>query len=96
MKLLLVMCDAEDLLEVREIIENSEVCGYTEIPNLHGAGIFGKRLDTRAFPGTSCAIFACIKDEKAAELAKRLSDFRDGCPETRTIHAAIIPMDHFF
>jgi hypothetical protein len=96
MKLLLIMCDTEDLLKVREIVENSDVCGYSEIPNLHGAGIFGKKLGTRAFPGTSCVIFTCIRDEKAVELAQRLSDLRKQCPETRTIHAATIPMDHFF
>ena len=68
MKLILIMCDTEDLLRVRELIEKSEVCGYTEIPNLHGAGIFGKKLDTRAFPGTSCVIFASIKDDWSLDI----------------------------
>ena len=79
MKLLLIMSTDSHAPELREIIDEHEVQGYTEIPEVRGSGKTGKRLGTRAFPGAGSIFFTAVDEDKAQELVDAVRDFCDRC-----------------
>ena len=79
MKLLLILCSGERIADVRQLIEAQGVRGYTEIPQALGAGVTGRHLGTRAFPGTASLIFTAIAEENAEGLIGSLRELAAGC-----------------
>ena len=72
MKLLLVFVDADHAPDVERILESSDVSGYSELPNVLGKGKTGRKLGTRAFPGSSVLYFAVLPEGDCAGLCDRL------------------------
>jgi hypothetical protein len=53
MKLLMILVDSNHQEDVEKILEAHRVPGYTEVPNVLGKGESGRKLGSRAFPGSS-------------------------------------------
>lgn len=79
MKMLLILCSGERIARVRQLIEAQAVQGYTEIPQALGAGLTGRHLGTRAFPGTASLIFTALAAEASAGLIESLRGLAAGC-----------------
>jgi hypothetical protein len=72
MKLLLIVVDADHAPDVERVLEASHVPGYTEVPNALGKGRTGRKLGTRAFPGSSTMYFAALPDGECHGLCDEL------------------------
>ncbi|RMH19254.1 MAG: hypothetical protein D6696_11135 [Acidobacteria bacterium] len=79
LKLLLILCASGRADEVRRLIEQRRVEGFTEIPELEGAGVTGRHLGSRAFPGTTSLIFTALAPEPAAALVAALAELQKRC-----------------
>lgn len=79
-KLLIILCSGDQIGGVRRLIEAQGIRGYTEIPEVLGAGLTGRHLGTRAFPGSGSMIFTVIDRGRAEELVASLADLAASCP----------------
>jgi hypothetical protein len=62
MKLLLIFVDADHADDVERLLEESDVPGYSAFPNVLGKGRTGRKLGSRAFPGSSSLYFVGLPD----------------------------------
>ena len=77
MKLLLILVDSNHAEDVERILDEHEVGGYSELPNVFGKGETGRKEGTRAFPGSSTLYFTAIGDDTCQTLCKALQELRD-------------------
>jgi hypothetical protein len=77
MKLLLIFVDADHAADVERLLDASDVPGYTEVPNALGKGRTGRKLGTRAFPGSSTLYFVGLPDGECHGLCDELRRLRD-------------------
>jgi hypothetical protein len=77
MKMLLVICPEDRQQEIRDRIWRHDIHAYTELKDVTGEGLKGKKLGSRLWPDTSIIVFTVIPDEKVDEL---LTDLRQ-CSE---------------
>jgi hypothetical protein len=76
MKLLLIFVDAHHAADVQQLLETSEVSGYSEFPNVLGKGKTGIKRGNRAFPGTSTLYFVALPEGDCKGLCDALHDLR--------------------
>jgi hypothetical protein len=81
MKLVLVLCDTSRSQAIMKLLESHGATGYTEVPMVLGAGVTGKHMDSRAWPGRGCMLFTLVEREKAAGLIEALKGFDESLPE---------------
>lgn len=72
MNMLLIFVDANHADDVEQILDESDVPGYSAFPNVLGKGKTGRKLGTRAFPGSSTLYFVVLPDGECAGLCDRL------------------------
>ncbi len=75
MKMLMVLVPSDCLAEMQAVIEKHEIHAYTEIPNVLGTGRSGRKLGTRAHPGTTSLLVAVVKQEEADRLVAAVKDY---------------------
>ncbi|MEZ4416507.1 MAG: hypothetical protein R3E10_12240 [Gemmatimonadota bacterium] len=73
MKMLLIFVDADHAEDVGTLLDGSGVAGWSEIPTVLGRGSTGRKLGTRAFPGSSTLFFAAVA---AADAERVIGDLR--------------------
>jgi nitrogen regulatory protein PII len=95
MKLVVIVCAGSKLEEVRRLVDEHEVHGYTEIPEAHGSGATGRKMGSRAWPGTSSMIFTAVEDSKADELVEALQAFSRTCSPEEGIRVMVLPVERF-
>ena len=93
MKLLLILCSAERLADVQRIVDEHEVHGYTEIPEVRGVGTTGRHLGTRAFPGSVSLIFTAAEESKIEQLVAALRECSDACPPGEGVRAFVLDVE---
>lgn len=79
MKLLLIFVDADHASAVEDLLDRLGVPGYSQIPTVLGKGDTGRKLGTRAFPGSSTLYFAAVAPEHAAALVEQVRDLQQAC-----------------
>lgn len=77
MKLLLILVDSNHQEDVEQILEQHGVPGYSELPNVFGKGETGRKLGSRAFPGSNTLYFTAIGDNTCETLCVALKELRD-------------------
>lgn len=77
MKLLLIFVDAAHATDVAALLERSAIPGWSELPDVLGRGTTGRKLGTRAFPGSSTLFFAAVTPDAAEALAAALRRLRE-------------------
>lgn len=92
MKLMMALVPSECMQEVQELVERHEIHAYTEIPSVLGAGRAGKKLGTRAFPGTTGMILLVVESEKAEAVVEAIREFAD-CSCEKGVRMFSIPAD---
>ena len=93
MNLIMVMCAGEHLADVQRIIDSHEVSGYTEIPNVPGSGATGRRMGTRAYPGTSSIVLTAVPNEVVGTLIEDLRAFAARLRPGEGVRAFVLPVD---
>jgi len=77
MKLVMMIADTAYAAEVEQLLEECDIPGFTEIPNVLGKGATGKKFGSRAFPGSSTMYLAALDDHCMEPLQERLHALRD-------------------
>ena len=86
-RLLIILCSGHQIDRVRELVERHGIRGYTEIPQVLGAGLTGRHLGTRAFPGSGSMIFTVVDPAKADEVGSTLARLAASCPPGEGVKA---------
>lgn len=77
MKLLMIVVDANHQEDVEEILDRHQVPGFSELPNVLGKGETGRKLGSRAFPGSSTLYFTVIDPSICKSLCGELQALND-------------------
>jgi hypothetical protein len=76
MKLLLIFVDSNHRDDVEAILDEADVPGYSEFPTVLGKGKTGRKLGTRAFPGSSTLYFVALPDGECHGICDQLAALR--------------------
>lgn len=93
MKMVMVICPESRIGEVQALMDDHHLQGYTELTNVRGAGVTGKRLGTRAYPGSSCMVFAAVESSKADELVGALEALCGECSPAEGMRVFVLPVE---
>ena len=69
MKLLMVICPEERRDQVTAMVEKHGVRSFTELPQVLGEGVTGKRLGTHVWPGQSVLMASVFVSSLRSECA---------------------------
>jgi hypothetical protein len=86
---MMVLVPSECMSEVQELIEQHEIHAYTEIPSVLGSGRAGRKLGTRAFPGTSGMLLAITETPESVRVVEAIREYagRSSCAKAIRIFA---------
>ncbi len=76
MKLVMMIVESSHKEELEVLINRNDIVGYTEIPEVLGAGESGFRMGSAAFPKTSSIIFTIVA---AGKLRALVDDIKSSC-----------------
>ncbi|MDP3909564.1 MAG: hypothetical protein Q8Q14_04155 [Gemmatimonadales bacterium] len=76
MTALMIFVDADRARDVEQILEARDLPGYTEFPTVLGKGQTGRKLGTRAFPGSTSLYFTVLPRNNAPALIDALRELR--------------------
>ena len=93
MKLLMIICPASRRDQAAALLEEHGVNAFTELPEVVGEGVTGKRFGSRAWPGRSSLLFTVAADEKVAELVEALRVCRDTLFPGEGMKVFVLPAD---
>lgn len=93
MKMLMILCPNSRVDEVRKLIDEHHVHGYSEMLDVRGAGISGKHLGTRAWPGASALVFSVAEESKVDELAEAVGELAGRCSPEEGVRAFVLPVE---
>ena len=93
MKMLMICCAGSRMEELRTLVEQHGIRGYSEIPAVHGIGHTGRHMGTRAWPGTCAMLISAVEDAKADELMRAIEAFRSGCRSEEGVRAMLLPVE---
>jgi hypothetical protein len=77
MKMALMIVDAGHANDIQHMLRDCDVPGYSEIPNVLGTGTTGKKLGSRAYPGSSTLFMVALEDHCMAQLTAKLQQLRE-------------------
>lgn len=92
-KMLMIVCAEEHLEALLGVLEAHQLEGFTELRGLQGAGAHGRRLGTRAFPGSVSLIFSVAGSAVAAAVAADLRRFAQRCGPEAGLHVYALDAD---
>lgn len=70
--LMIIFVDAGHASDIERLLEDCDVPGYSEIPTVLGKGATGRKLGTRAFPGSSSVYLVAVDEQCRGPLTGRL------------------------
>ncbi len=90
MKLLLIFVDSDHRDDVEQILEAADVPGYSEFPTVLGKGKTGRKMGTRAFPGSSTLYFVALPDGECHGICDELNELRNTAGPEQGLKAYIL------
>lgn len=93
MKMLMILCPSDRLEAVQKLVDEHQVHGYSEIAEVRGAGVSGKHMGTRAWPGTSSLVFSVVDDPKVDDLMEAIRALAARCSPDEGLRAFVLPVD---
>lgn len=96
MKMLIVIYAGPAPERVVAFLDAHEVTGYSELRNVLGAGVTGRREGTRAWPGDATLFMSAVPDERAGALVDALRAESGALAGGERLHVAVLPMETFF
>lgn len=95
MKLLMLVYSGAEPERVAALLDDHGH-GYTEFPDVHGAGTTGRREGSRAWPGSSRMFVSVVPEHAVAALVSRLRVETGQLPPGERLHVAVLSTDTFF
>jgi len=95
MKMLMLVYSGPNPQRVSSLLDQ-HASGYTEFPNVHGAGATGRREGTRAWPGESSLFVTVVPQNQADDLVATLGAESRQLPGGERLHLAVLPLETFF
>lgn len=92
MKMVLGIVDAARVDDLRRVLNDSSVPGYTELPVVEGVGRTGIHAGDRVHPGALIAVFTIVDDGAASGLFESLVRHRDATGDVVT-RVFILPVE---
>lgn len=77
MKMVLMIVDAGHSDEIKQMMQDCEVPGYSELPEVLGKGSTGKKLGSRAFPGSSTLFMVALDQGCVDQLKQKLAKLHE-------------------
>ena len=77
MRLLLIVVDSNHKEDVEKILDAQAIQGYSEVPTVLGKGETGRKMGSRAFPGSSTLYFTAITGDTCEGLCDELKALKD-------------------
>jgi nitrogen regulatory protein PII len=93
-KMVLIICPEPRIGEVQELLDEHHLEGYSELSDVRGSGKTGKRLGTRAYPGSSCMIFVVVETSRVDELLEALEPFCGHGSDAEGVRVVVLPVEH--
>lgn len=93
MKMLMVICPEARRDQVAAMVEQHGVRAFTELPQVIGEGVTGKRLGSHVWPGKSVLLFTVVADEKTTELVAALKECQKGLYPGEGMKAFVLPAE---
>ena len=93
MKMLMIVCPEGRQEEIRTLMENHGVHGYSELNQVIGEGKTGKKLGTPAWPEKSCLIFSVLETQQQNELVKSLKAYQANLLPGEGMRAFMLPAE---
>ena len=93
MKMLMVICPESRQADIRALIGQHDVHAYSEVSQVVGEGVTGKRLGTQTWPGRSSLLFTVIPDDKREALLAALRECRDSLYPGEGMKAFVLPVE---
>ncbi len=76
MKMLLVVYEAGIDEDLRVVLDEARVAGYTKLTGATGTGRKGHRFGTQIWPGTNNLLWIALPDGEVTGLVQRLDDLK--------------------
>jgi hypothetical protein len=92
MKMLLIICPDFRRSEIRTLITKHDVHAYSELMDVTGEGVTGKRMGTRVWPEKSILIFTVVPEDKKDALLSGLKDFTTRLYPGEGLRAFVLPV----
>ena len=96
MRLMMVLSPTDCLPDVQKVLDEHEIHAYTEIPNVLGAGESGRKMGTRAFPGTTSMILAILSKEESDRLVAAVRGYAEDCNCCHEVRIFALPAEQVF
>jgi nitrogen regulatory protein PII len=93
MKLLMVICPENRRDQITAVMGKHGVHSFTELPQVLGEGVTGKRLGTRVWPGQSVLVFTVVSDDKKDEIVADLKECQKSLFPGEGMKAFVLPAE---
>jgi hypothetical protein len=93
MKMLIVIVPRSREKELRAELARLGIRGYTEVPEVLGAGETGAHFGTQAFPGSSTLLFSVLDAAALDNALAGLRAVRARLYEAERLHAFVVPVE---
>ncbi len=94
MKLIFLVYNISIEEDVRILLRDQQIEGFTQWPRLLGRGkSTGPRMDDNVWPGANSAIMAVVPDEKAPAFMAAIQALREGDARREGIKAFQLPVE---
>jgi len=87
MKMVLMIVDAGHADDIKQMMQDCDVPGYSELPEVLGKGSTGKKLGSRAFPGSSTLFMVALDQDCVDQLKQKLAKLRETSGSTEGLKA---------
>jgi hypothetical protein len=94
MKLLMVLVDSNHQKHVEEILDRYDVPGYTKLSNALGKGESGRKLGSRAFPGSNTLFFTAVDGDICQTLCADLKALREKAGREEGLKAFVLEAEN--
>jgi len=96
MRLMMVLTPSDCLSDVQTLLDEYDIHAYTEIPNVLGTGESGRKMGTRAFPGTTSMILAIVSKEEGERLVAAVKGYGEECNCCHELRIFALPAERVF
>ena len=93
MKMVMIICPASRREDVRNVLHQHGVQGYSELEGVKGEGKTGKHLGTHAWPMESVMLLSAIQDDKANEIIESMKQCASRLFPDERMPALLMPVD---
>jgi len=93
MKMLLIIGPRERHAELVRLIEVAGVHAYTELTQVTGEGLTGKKLGTPEWPDRSTLLFSIVPDDRVTALKASLKEFKTVLYPEEGLRAFVLPVE---